>query len=274
MVAERDFEGFKCMQEEPVDNEIVSLGRGVICTLFPFFLYSIDFNTIIVIYINILYLLTSSAVFMLFQASTIYATLRISKQIDDITWHTSHTDQQPIAQKMWSDKSMSTRKLLDLQREVHSVDCVLRNVVGFFSPFVSLCIFGCSITTITSCYKFFTTKGQIEYASGILIFFGFMFIPCHTGQVFTNQMQQSSFDLRSGLSSITNFEDRVHVQHLASRLNEMSRIDINGCFTLGYHTLISIGSFIATYVVVLLQVGPDEVDKHIGFITPANVTNA
>ncbi|XP_066954619.1 uncharacterized protein [Macrobrachium rosenbergii] len=183
------------------------------------------------VYVNVTFAFVSSAFFILFQATTEYSSSRISRQIRTITrGDYVFTDQKPTVQARTDVGTQLTRRLLDLERELHLVSCVIRDLMNFVAPVVSLTLCASSVIVITFIYKSLTSYSGIFYAVGVLILFGYLFIPTHIGQVFTNRMREAAFDLRSIIYRLTEAVDRIHVHHLASRIDEMSRIDVNGCY--------------------------------------------
>ncbi|XP_069989572.1 uncharacterized protein [Penaeus vannamei] len=78
---------------------------------------------------------------------------------------------------------------------------------------------------------------------------------CAVSQTFCNKVRSVVGVLKDVRCQLLHEPLKLQVQYLISLLKDSEVIDAGGWYTLGYGTLVSAGSFVATYVVVLLQVG-------------------
>ncbi|XP_045105965.1 uncharacterized protein LOC123501272 [Portunus trituberculatus] len=148
-----------------------------------------------------------------------------------------------------------------LEEKIYVVDKLLQKAsMVFCEPMIVF--FVCfTISAITGTF-FIYLEGHKARGIAIYVALCYLYIIriCHIGHVFTHKILDAIQLLRRVSSRSDDERVKASVERLVSYLATLSRLDLKGWCTLNLSTLGSVLSSMATYLVILLQVGGMRID--------------
>ncbi|XP_069157630.1 uncharacterized protein [Procambarus clarkii] len=151
--------------------------------------------------------------------------------------------------------------LVQLEEKIGQVELLKAKTVECFYSSVTLVLGAFIVATITGIFSCFTDfSHNYNMVPNLIAFFFIMINLCYTGQMFTDKINESIWVLRQ-LSMSTKVETvKASIHRIIGYLQHLGRLDMKGWYSLNVSTLVSLLSFMATYLVILLQVGWQRLD--------------